>query len=117
MPRQRARRWLLLALIASGCGVRFAACEPPDPALTLPVKLWSCNTLDRHCEVFARFQSINDCDLYRRFLYAECDPKAPAGEIRCRRTTRELYLGRWFHKCSPEDLTFEQVRDGGWWVE
>jgi hypothetical protein len=107
---------LVSAVIASGCGVRFAACEPQRPAEHLPVRLWSCSNLEKRCEVFARFKTGIDCDLYKRFVRAECDPAAPPGEIRCRETTQSDFLNEWFNECSTGDLSFADVRDGGAWV-
>src|SRR4051812_17502487 len=112
------RRWgvlLALGLIGSGC-YGLKACDPPRPVEYLPVKLWSCDSKGRRCEVYARFKTVIDCDLYRRFLDAECDPKAPPGEIHCKRTTHEAFLRNWYSECSERAITFDDVRDGGAWV-
>jgi len=109
--------WFFLAVVASGCGVRFAACEPSLPVENLPVKLWSCNARLKHCEVYARFKSSKDCHLYDRLLYAECDPAAPSGEIHCRNAAPETFRKQWFSECSEGDLTFAEVHDGGTWVQ
>ena len=113
---RRAQWWLASVAVASGCGVRFAACEPQRPVEYLPVKLWSCSSLEKHCEVYARFKTGIDCDLYKRFLRAECDPAAPPGEIHCRATSQVAFLDEWFNECSTGDLTFAEVRDGGAWA-
>jgi len=112
----RIRWWLALALIESGCH-GCTACDPQRPIEDLPVKLWSCDSYDRRCEVFARFQTGIDCDIYQRFLRAACDPAAPSGEIHCYPAANAAHRKRWFSKCSQEDLTFADVHDGGAWIQ
>ncbi|HEY8205922.1 MAG TPA: hypothetical protein VIG99_00480 [Myxococcaceae bacterium] len=107
--------WIPLALGASGCwGLK--ACDPPRPVEYLPVKLWSCSRRDKRCEVYARFQNGIDCDLFKRFLRAECDAAAPPGDLRCHETDKVVYLREWFQECTEGDLTFAEVRDGGGWI-
>jgi hypothetical protein len=109
------RWWILLALVATGC-YGLKACDEPRPVESLPVKLWSCTAKGRRCEVYARFKTVIDCDLFRDFLDAECAPKAPDGEIHCKRTNHEAYLREWYSECSERDITFDMVRDGGTWA-
>jgi len=113
---RHARRWLLLTLLVSGCGVRFTACEPQPPIEHLPVKLWSCSARAKHCEVYARFQNKIDCGLFKTFLRSECDPSTPRNELHCRETDKVVYLREWFQECTEGDLTFAEVRDGGAWI-
>ena len=112
----RARQWLLIALVVSGCASQFVACDPPRPVEDLPVKLWTCTAYEKRCMVYARFQTVIDCDLFRNFLGSECDPAAPPGELRCRQTKLVAYHREWFHECTTGDRTFEDVRDGGGWI-
>jgi len=110
------RSGFLLALAASGCGIRFAACDPPRSIEHVPVKLWSCTALERRCEVYARFKTAMDCELYRQILDSECDPAAPPGELHCRKTARAAFRNEWFSECTRGDLAFADVRDGGVWI-
>lgn len=112
MPRAR---WLIVAIVASGChGLK--ACDPPRPVEYLPVKLWSCTALEKHCEVYARFKTPMDCSLYQQLLGSACDLPAPPGEMHCRKTSSKAFHAEWFFECSKGDLTFAEVRDGGGWV-
>ncbi len=107
--------WLVPACLALGCH-GFTACDPQPPIEDLPIKLWSCSSMDKRCEVFARFQTGVDCDLYQRFLGAACDSGAPPGEIHCYPAATDGHRRRWFRKCSRGDLTFAEVHDGGGWI-
>src|ERR1043165_31680 len=116
VERTRVRWWFAFAMVASSCH-GFVACDPERPIENLPVKLWFCSTLDRRCEVFARFQSTIDCNTHQAFLHAACDPAAPPGEIHCYPGAPPLHRKRFFSKCSVEDLTFTDVHDGGTWIQ
>lgn len=108
--------WPVVLCMIAGCGIQFEACEAPRPTEALPVKLWACNAIERRCEVYARFKTTMDCGLYQRFLGSECDPNVPPGHLRCWPAASPTYRETWFNECSREDLTFDQVRDGGGWI-
>ena len=116
--RSARRSWAAFAAatLITACGVRLSACEKARTVEYLPVRLWSCSSIERWCEVYARFKTVADCELYREMLGKECDLPASTGELRCRPARSPEYARAWFNECSEADLVFEAVWDGGAWA-
>lgn len=116
--RSAHRSWAVLAAatLITACGIRLSACERARPVEHLPVRLWSCSSVERWCEVYARFKTVADCELYLEMIDKACDPPGPTGELRCRPVNPREYARYWFNECSEEDLVFEAVWDAGAWA-
>ena len=115
--RSAHRSWVVLAAatLIMACGIRLNACERRRFE-HLPVRLWTCSSVERWCEVHARFKTVADCELYLNMLDRACDPPTSTGELRCRLVNPLEYAKYWFHECSETTLVFEEVWDGGAWA-